>query len=366
MKAALVCPTIGQTRRGYERFMTELHQLIRDEVDVTLFKGGGTSIGDEVVVPHVTRTGRAARLCGNRLKFLRYRLEFASFAHAMRPLLVRGGFDLVHFIDPPLARPLARLRARNRLGYRLLYTQAGPDPDDAWRFADRVHCLTPEACDALTHAGLAADRIEMLPVGLHAARGRPSATRAELRQRSGLSTEAFVVLAVTTLNRRHKRVDHLIEEVAAAGPGVCLWIDAGLQPDGDPALIELARQRLGDRFRHTHVPTGQVDDLYRLADVLVSAAVEETFGMAIVEAMSCGLPVVTHDSPHFRWLVGAGGHLVDMGKRGRLASLLADFRSGRVPLAPRDAPAGVLQRFGWDVLRPHYLAMYRTAAGATE
>ncbi|HEX5130392.1 MAG TPA: hypothetical protein VFV90_11635, partial [Usitatibacter sp.] len=62
MRVALVCPTVGQTRRGYERFMTDLFALVRTDVDATLFKGGGEPAPGECVVPHVKRTGMVARM----------------------------------------------------------------------------------------------------------------------------------------------------------------------------------------------------------------------------------------------------------------------------------------------------------------
>ena len=361
MKVALVCPTVGQTRRGYERFVTELFAILGGDVDVTLFKGAGPEAAREIVLPHVTRTGLAARWCGHRLKYARYRLEFATFARALRRRLAQERFDLVHFIDPPLARPLAADRA-GRNAYRLLFTHAGPDPARSWRLADRVHCLAPGARDALLADGVAESRLDFVPVGVQRRRAAGAGQREALRARHAVPADAFVVLAVTTLNRHHKRVDHLIEEIAAAGPNVMLWVDAGLHPDGDPSLLEFGRRRLGTRFRHSHVGSGEVDALYTLADVLVSAALEESFGMAIVEAMTCDLPVVTHDSTHFRWLVGGGGHHVDMTRQGALAAAIDAFASGREPLAPREAPAAVLARFGWDALKPRYLEMYRSAA----
>lgn len=41
MKIALICPTIGQTQRGYERYFSDLFHFIRHQTDIILFKGGG-------------------------------------------------------------------------------------------------------------------------------------------------------------------------------------------------------------------------------------------------------------------------------------------------------------------------------------
>ena len=48
------------------------------------------------------------------------------------------------------------------------------------------------------------------------------------------------------------------------------------------------------------VPYGQLQHLYRSSDVYVTAAYAETFAHPLVEAMSCGLPIVASDLPVHR------------------------------------------------------------------
>jgi 1,2-diacylglycerol 3-alpha-glucosyltransferase len=364
VKVALVCPTVGQTRRGYERFMTELFATIRTDVDATLFKGGGEPAPGECVVPHMKRTGMVARMSGRRLRYTRSRLEFATFAAALWPHLARGRFDVVHAIDPALAPKLSAMRRLVRRRYGFVFTDGGPAPFDATPYADVVHYVAPEQEREAVSRGAAVGKGSVLPVGVDTSRMADGADRAALRREHGVGPATFVILAVTSLNRHHKRVDYLIEEAAKLPGDVLLWIDAGVHPDGDASLLDLARERLGPRFRHTHVASERVGELYALADVIVSAATHETFGMALVEAMCAGLPVVAHDSPHFRWLLGAHGYLVDMGSPGALAAKLAGL--ARHPEALRNPGAGddARHRFGWSGLREGYIELYRRAAAA--
>ena len=48
---------------------------------------------------------------------------------------------------------------------------------------------------------------------------------------------------------------------------------------------------------HIHQPTNRIFDAYRESSVLASTSLFEPFGLVIPEAMSCGLPVVTYNSP---------------------------------------------------------------------
>ena len=359
MKVALVCPTVGQTQRGYERFFSDLLRVLQPDLDVHLFKGGGGNAPHQTLVPHLSRSGALARYFGPRMAYRRYQAEHASFALMLAPALWRGGFDVVHVIDPPLAHHLARLRSLARLQYRLLFSHGGPALVDPGAGVDHVHCLTDAARMQLQTLGVSAARSSVLPVGVALDRFVPSLERAALRQAHGVGPEQFVVLCVGAVNRDHKRIHHLIEEMSCAGGDALLWLDGSLHPHGDPTLLLLAQEKLGGRFRYTQVESSRVGELYAMADLMVSAAVEETFGMAVVEAMSAGLPVVVHDSPHFATLLGGGAHRINMQTPGALAQALGDWMAGRRPLAPPQDSRQAVSRFGWDSLRKHYIDMYR-------
>lgn len=359
MKVAIVCPTIGQTKRGYERYLTDLSRALNGKVEITLFKGAGDCNAMEQVVPHFRRTGVLQRLFRNRFRYARYQLEFASFGLALFPFLLKGRYDLVHFIDPPMGRFLHGLRRICPKPYRLLFSNAGAVSYDASHWADGIHLITPSALNEACELGIAPKRLSMAPIGFHFARFVSSADRDELRQRFGISPGTCVILSVTTINRKHKRVHHLIEEISKLTGDFLLWIDGGLHPDGEPDLLELARNRLGNRFRHTHVPSEQIGDLYKLADLFVFTSLHESFGMTIVEAMFCGLPVIIHDSPHFRWLAGDCANYVDMSIPGALTAKLAGAIQNQQSLRRQKNPDELVRRFGWSSIGADYIEMYR-------
>lgn len=49
---------------------------------------------------------------------------------------------------------------------------------------------------------------------------------------------------------------------------------------------------------HLHEPTNHIFEAYRNSSILVVTSLYEPFGLVIPEAMSCGLPVVSFDSPY--------------------------------------------------------------------
>jgi glycosyltransferase involved in cell wall biosynthesis len=284
-----------------------------------------------------------------------------TFALAMLPHLRNGAYDLVHTIDPPLTRVLHALRRKLGLRFRLLYTEACAMPPEDYPPADHTQQIAPSSFEAAVAHGHPAEGMSLLPCGFHPERFAAGPDRAALRRAHGVDPDAFVILSVAAINRNHKRIDHLIDEVARLEGRPLLWLDGSLD-HGDPDLIGYARRRLGDRCRITQVASDRVGELYRLADVMPHTATFEAFGLAMVEAAAAGLPVLVHDAPHFRWLLPRPECWVDMARPGALAERLAALMAGPIRLAALSDPAST-RRFAWDALRPRYRDLYQRVAG---
>jgi glycosyltransferase involved in cell wall biosynthesis len=110
------------------------------------------------------------------------------------------------------------------------------------------------------------------------------------------------------------------------------------------------------------VPDDDVPAWYAAADALAFPSVKEGFGLAVLEALSAGTPVVTSDLPVFReYLVhGRDALLVDVGDapglQAALSAVLDDtaLRAGLVAAGVRTAA-----RFTWARSAQRHLAMYR-------
>jgi glycosyltransferase involved in cell wall biosynthesis len=362
-RIAIACTGIGLVQRGYERYFSDLFQLLKDDIDLTLFKGGGPQREKEIIPPFLDRNGRLLRLLPVHKLFGRtaFHMECLSFALGMLPHLRNGAFDVVHTIDPPLARLLYRLRRRLGLEFRLLLTEgAGMAPSD-YPPADFTQHVCEVTLENAIAYGYDPDLMNLVPCGFYPERFETTEDRRTLRNRYGIDDATFVILSVAALNRNHKRTDYLIDEVARLDGKVLLMLDGSVD-HGDPELIDYARARLGDRCRISHVPSDKVRDLYAMADVMVHAALSESFGLAIVEAASTGLPVIIHDAPHFRWLVPNPACWLDMRMPGVLTARLSGLMSDAVQLGRLRAAEPVRRMFAWPMLKPRYLDLYHGVA----
>jgi glycosyltransferase involved in cell wall biosynthesis len=133
--------------------------------------------------------------------------------------------------------------------------------------------------------------IEVLPTGVDLDRLRPG-DRSFARRSLGLGLDDRVLLYVGRLDRE-KNLEFLLDAVARVrAPRIrLLLVGRGTQT---AALRRAAATTgLGSRveFRGGSPPAG-LPAYYQAADVFVFASTSETQGLAVLEAMACGLPVV--------------------------------------------------------------------------
>jgi glycosyltransferase involved in cell wall biosynthesis len=158
--------------------------------------------------------------------------------------------------------------------------------------------------------------------------GKPMA----LLKRYGLSANDRVVLFVGGLDQAHyfKGVPNIVRAMAMK---TLAGVKAVIVGEGDlkPGFIGLARE-LGSADRVIFagaVSEEELPDHYRLGDVFVLASVDksEAFGLAALEALSSGLPVVASDLPGVRTIVRRGetGACVPPGSVSALAARLAEL-----------------------------------------
>ena len=118
------------------------------------------------------------------------------------------------------------------------------------------------------------------------------------------------IITVANLNRHsNQRVELTIEAVARLPQASLLICGEGADRDYFQALGD---RLLGKRFQIRSFVYAQMPQVYRSANVFTSAAVLEPCGLKYIEAMACGLPVVTTDNAVHRYLIGNGGITCDV------------------------------------------------------
>lgn len=215
------------------------------------------------------------------------------------------------------------------------------------------------AADLAFHFPEARDRLRVVPNGVDA-RFRPGSPDAIAATRRELGAPDGYLLAVGTLEPR-KNLPTLLtawEALADADPGFPPLVLAG----GAGWETRSFRRRLAALEARGLRHLGRVDDdrllaLYQAASAFAYPSLYEGFGLPVLEAMACGVPVVTSDVSSLPEVAGGAALLVDPRDAGALAGALhrlVTTPSLAADLAARgQAQAG---RYTWR----------RTAAGMEE
>ena len=358
MKIALACCGVGRVLRGFEAFTESLYDALGQyapHLDCTLFQGAGPRNAQRITVPSFGRNDFPARMFDARKAYM---LEARSFGLALYPLLRLGRYDIVHYNDLIAGSVLFHLRRGFGGKFKLLYCNGGPGPPVHYHHrCDFAQLLTEPTYREAGEFGLPSTRLFLIPYGSDANRFAPDvhAYRTKIRKELEIPESAKVVLTVACLDRITKRIDYLIREVSSLDRSVWL-LAAGQRSSETDSLEKEAQHLLGGRCRFVSWPRERVHHLYGAADVFALPSLREGFGLVTVEAMLCGLPIVIHNGPVFRWIAGGtSARTIDMSLGGELGRALQEILSRNGQESCREESQ---RRFSWEALVPRYVEMY--------
>lgn len=198
----------------------------------------------------------------------------------------------------------------------------------ARRFGYRAVCHSPSVqADLERDWRLSAHQIVRFPLGIDTEQfSRPSQTRDAWRTAHAIALDRPLVLCVARLVPS-KNVALLIEAASRLVHPVTIAVIAG-GSQHEALEADIVGRGLQDRIRLLGtVSLSELVDAYHSADVFCSTSDYEGFGLAVVEAMAAGLPVVTTAVGGVIDLVmdGVTGRLVPAGDAAALAQGLAEI-----------------------------------------
>ena len=231
----------------------------------------------------------------------------------------------------------------------------------------RIFNVSSRSADyCASRLGWPRERTFILPNGVDTALFRPDpASRAALRAELGIEESVPLVGHVA---RWHPVKNHalFLEAVARLSERLpkiqCVLVGKGLEW-GNAELVGLI-ERYGLRA-HCHLlgPRSEVSAIYPGFDLLALSSRSEGFPNVLVEAMSCGVPVVTTDVGDARDIVGKTGFVAesDASAMAKALGVVADpLRCRELGRLARDR---VERHYGLDAVAASLEAEYRRLCG---
>ena len=176
-----------------------------------------------------------------------------------------------------------------------------------WRWIARyprfITAVSESVRAGLVRGGIPEERIEMVRGGIDITLFEQLPNRIAMRIQFHVPRDRPIVLAVGRFVP-HKGFDialKAMEFIWKALPDADLWL-AGDGPD-NARLVNLSLQSHQPHHIRFFGYWGKVEELYAAADVLVAPARDAGLGLAVMEAMAAGLPVVARRIPPLERLV---------------------------------------------------------------
>ena len=347
LRLALALPGFHRVERGAEIALLSVAQELAVLGNAVTVFGSGEPRG-----------GRAYRFrhvpCVRRERFERFPFfpplrsdvmwEDMTFAAALLRHYRPADFDAVLTCSFPFTQLALRRPAMGKRPLQVFVTQNGDWPARAgnaeYRLfdCDGLVCINPDYFeDNREHW-----RCALIPNGADLERFAPGPGE---RARFGLPGDRPVVLMVSALIESKRVLDGI--------RAVSMIPDAHLVVAGDGHLRgeaeALAGTVLPGRFTRLTLTAPEMPALYRSAEVFLHMSLAESFGNVFVEAMASGLPIVGHDTPRLRWIVGDGPFLCDTQDTGQLGAALTAALAHGIDRVDR-----AVGRFAWPAIAGEY------------
>lgn len=241
----------------------------------------------------------------------------------IKKLLERENYDLVHCHTPVggaitrLAVKHARLTQKPKViytGHGFHFYHGAPLPNwaiyypiEKWlaRATDTIVTINREDYERakLKFRAGRAEQISGVGVNLEEFRPAKEKERKALREKNDLGERDFVLVYAAEINKNKDQgflIDNLTELRKSIPEIKILFLGVG--PEQKRLEKKTEKLGLGDVVKFLGYRK-DVAELYRLADVAVSASRREGLGLNLVEGMASGLPIVARDNRGHREIV---------------------------------------------------------------
>ena len=247
--------------------------------------------------------------------------------------------DLIPFLFPIYPWPKQRMV---KAGYRAAVRRAAHIIADSHHTSGDLTKVLDVSPERITAVYLAAEKEVFNPCAATEEAGR-------LCRKFDMQQPYFV--AASTHNWRTKNLEGALKALASARSQIDMEFQVVLY--GPPPTSKALRADdlwPGLNIRRVgYVERGELAMMFRHAHAFVMPSLYEGFGLPLVEAMSCGCPVITSDRGALPEIAGAGAQCFDpLDANAMAAALLALLRNPQELEQRKEAALRRAADFSWD------------------
>lgn len=218
--------------------------------------------------------------------------------------------------------------------------------------------------------GVSESNIALIPNGVDVDRIAGRNRLDEIRVKHNIPSQSKVILSVGRNHpkKRYGMIPSVLKKLIDKGIDA-YWIVIGrgcTRIDGSNLMgEELHRLILIEAISFEKgkfdIPSDELIDYYKCADVFAMTSYIETFGIVLIEAMASGTPVVCFDVPGVRDVMNAEfGIICDSGNEHQFVEAIAKITSSKESNTISDQHRQYTKKFSWDSITEKYLSLYES------
>ncbi len=354
---------IGKVAYHYARLLAEQHEVT-------------------VITPQYNKAETFASLESVRIEAFKPWFSFGKAAWLPTIIKRLRNFDAVHLHYPffGVHEYLAKLPRQQKLiiSFHMLARASGLKEKifqidkrlTAPALARRADLLLCATHDYMHEVGLPnlgeADKWQVLPFGVDECY-QPAVKPSLLRQRYNIRQDEALLLFVGTLDKAHtfKGLDVLFASLALLKGRAWRLLIVGTGDLKNHYILQAQNLGLAKRINFVgFVKDSELPEYYQAAEMFLfpSTSTAEAFGLAALQAMACGLPVIASSLPGVRELVrdGEAGLLIEPGSASSLAAAVEILLNDPVKARALGHQGAILakDKYQWTKIGQELLAIY--------
>lgn len=327
LKIAVLSSGLGHIPRGIEVWSENLANLLdRNNVNVTLFKGGGKKQKQfEKIIPCIRMNSRLLTSYARIPWGYRYLIQQYSFFILSFPFLCK--YDIVQTSDYLIGKLLYKAKKYGLINGEILFTDGNIFNLNLLRGFKYVHETSDYYVAQANELGIDTSNWFAVPHFVDTGVFKP--VNMNLRKSFSIPDDAFVILSVGAVGDAIKRMTWLIDEInlfqSSEPEREVHLIIVGSRETNANDIIEYGKQKMENIHFLFNVPHDEMNEVYNTANVFVLCTLIERFGLVFIEAMACGVPSIGHIFPVTKYIIGDGGDCIDMTKQEELSNTLKKY-----------------------------------------
>lgn len=298
----LVCTGLGVVQRGFESYIEDLGTQLADTGFKVCVLGAKRPISYRYPFRRLFMLGRTSWFSKKWLSVsVAFTIEQLTAAISLLPYILFNKPALIYLGEYQVYCHLFRFRKYLGFNYCLaMYTggQAIPGLYDVRR--DAVHHITDRYVESLTRDGYPVTRQFVLPHFINTDSSFDHTLYGTIKKSA---SGKIVVLSVGIIDAATKQMDKLITLLSEFRLEIYPVLLGEFSADTDAIRASAERYFGEDGFMMSRVPRSDLYTFYAAADIFILLSPKESFGLAYVEALMCGKPVVCRRFPESEFVL---------------------------------------------------------------